>query len=251
MEFLGAPRPGEWRWFHDEPEQSFDAFVTAAPRVPEGAPLVLVPMGDLDPASLEPLVAPPGVAARAAPVVEVPPTFAERRAAGLPAPVTGLVPRLGVAVPLVAVVPAAPLVLVVAREAARCMRERGAGSIVNIASVSGIRGNAGRVAYGASKAGVIAMTQVMAVELAPVGIRVNAIAPGPVETPMVRSMHTEQARAAWMNAVSSRWCSSRGAVNSRFSAATLSRARSSSLRHAAALLPTSSAISPCPNSNTS
>jgi NAD(P)-dependent dehydrogenase (short-subunit alcohol dehydrogenase family) len=90
---------------------------------------------------------------------------------------------------------------VVAREAARCMRERGTGSIVNIASVSGIRGNAGRVAYGASKAGVIAMTQVMAVELASVGIRVNAIAPGPVETPLVRTMHTEQARAAWMSLV--------------------------------------------------
>jgi NAD(P)-dependent dehydrogenase (short-subunit alcohol dehydrogenase family) len=90
---------------------------------------------------------------------------------------------------------------VAAREAARCMRERGAGSIVNIASVSGIRGNAGRVAYGASKAGVITMTQVMAVELASVGIRVNAIAPGPVETPLVRTMHTEQGRAAWLRIV--------------------------------------------------
>jgi NAD(P)-dependent dehydrogenase (short-subunit alcohol dehydrogenase family) len=90
---------------------------------------------------------------------------------------------------------------VVAREAARCMRGRGTGSIVNIASVSGIRGNPGRVAYGASKAGVISMTQVMAVELAPVGIRVNAIAPGPIETPLVRDMHTEQARVGWMGAV--------------------------------------------------
>jgi len=90
---------------------------------------------------------------------------------------------------------------VLAREAARCMRGRGRGSIVNIASVSGIRGNSGRVAYGASKAGVISMTQVMAVELAPVGIRVNAIAPGPIETPLVRDMHTEQARSAWLSAV--------------------------------------------------
>jgi NAD(P)-dependent dehydrogenase (short-subunit alcohol dehydrogenase family) len=93
---------------------------------------------------------------------------------------------------------------VVAREVARCMRARGRGSIVNIASVSGMRGNTGRVAYGASKAGVIAMTQVMAVELAPVGIRVNAIAPGPIETPLVRDLHTEQARAAWLNAVPQR-----------------------------------------------
>jgi NAD(P)-dependent dehydrogenase (short-subunit alcohol dehydrogenase family) len=90
---------------------------------------------------------------------------------------------------------------VAAREAARAMRGRGRGAIVNIASVSGIRGNSGRVAYGASKAGIISMTQTMAVELAPVGIRVNAIAPGPVETPLVRDMHTEQVRAKWINAV--------------------------------------------------
>ena len=87
---------------------------------------------------------------------------------------------------------------VVSREAARRMRTRSQGSIVNIASVSGVRGNSGRVAYGASKAGVINMTQVMAVELASVGIRVNAIAPGPIETPLVLDMHTEQARAGWI-----------------------------------------------------
>jgi len=90
---------------------------------------------------------------------------------------------------------------VASREAARLMRTRGRGAIVNIASVSGIRGNPGRVAYGASKAGVISMTQVMAVELAPAGIRVNAIAPGPIETPLVRDMHTEQVRASWLKAV--------------------------------------------------
>ena len=55
---------------------------------------------------------------------------------------------------------------VVSREAASHMRARGAGSIVNIASVSGIMGNKGRVAYGASKGGVLTMTKVMAVELA-------------------------------------------------------------------------------------
>jgi NAD(P)-dependent dehydrogenase (short-subunit alcohol dehydrogenase family) len=90
---------------------------------------------------------------------------------------------------------------VAAREAARVMRAHSRGAIVNIASVSGIRGNSGRVAYGASKAGVISMTQVMAVELASVGIRVNAIAPGPIETPLVREMHTAQARARWIDAV--------------------------------------------------
>jgi NAD(P)-dependent dehydrogenase (short-subunit alcohol dehydrogenase family) len=70
--------------------------------------------------------------------------------------------------------------------------------------VSGVRGNSGRVAYGASKAGVIHMTKVMAVELAPLGIRVNAIAPGPVATPMVTEVHTVQARAEWMRTVPQR-----------------------------------------------
>jgi NAD(P)-dependent dehydrogenase (short-subunit alcohol dehydrogenase family) len=93
---------------------------------------------------------------------------------------------------------------VVSREAARHMRARGAGSIVNIASVSGVMGNKGRVAYGASKGGVITMTKVMAVELASLGIRVNAVAPGPIETPMVQEIHTPEVRAAWMKTVPQR-----------------------------------------------
>ncbi len=90
---------------------------------------------------------------------------------------------------------------VVAREAARAMKANGGGSIVNIASVSGQRGNLGRSAYGSSKAGVILLTQVMAVELAQDNIRVNAIAPGPIETPLVKVLHTQEARAAWMQTV--------------------------------------------------
>jgi NAD(P)-dependent dehydrogenase (short-subunit alcohol dehydrogenase family) len=93
---------------------------------------------------------------------------------------------------------------VVSREAARHMRARGGGSIINIASVSGIKGNKGRVAYGASKGGVLTMTKVMAVELAPLGIRVNAIAPGPIETPLVQEIHTPEVRAAWMMTVPQR-----------------------------------------------
>ncbi len=89
----------------------------------------------------------------------------------------------------------------VARAAALAMKERGRDSIVNIASVSSLRGNRGRVAYGASKAGVINMTQVLAVELVPLGIRVNAIAPGPIETPSVAAMHTASARSAWIGRV--------------------------------------------------
>lgn len=90
---------------------------------------------------------------------------------------------------------------VVAREAARVMATRRRGAIVNIASVSGLRGNSGRVAYGASKGGVISMTQIMAVELASVGIRVNAIAPGPIETPLVREMHSAASRKLWTERV--------------------------------------------------
>jgi NAD(P)-dependent dehydrogenase (short-subunit alcohol dehydrogenase family) len=93
---------------------------------------------------------------------------------------------------------------VVSREAVRHMRTRGAGSIINIASVSGIKGNKGRVAYGASKGGVLTMTKVMAVELASLGIRVNAIAPGPIETPLVQEIHTPEVRAAWMATVPQR-----------------------------------------------
>ncbi len=82
------------------------------------------------------------------------------------------------------------------REAVRRMAE-GGGAIVNLASVAGNRGSIDRTAYGASKAAVINMTQVMAVELADANIRVNAIAPGPIETQMVAEMHDEQTRAVW------------------------------------------------------
>ena len=89
---------------------------------------------------------------------------------------------------------------IVAREATRFMRGRG-GAIVNIASVSGIRGNEGRVAYGASKGAVLTMSLVMAVEFAPLDIRVNVVAPGPIETPLVRELHDEASRGTWMGTV--------------------------------------------------
>jgi len=82
--------------------------------------------------------------------------------------------------------------------AARWMVKRGQpGAIINLASISGVRASTGRAAYGASKAGVIALTRQMAVELAPHRIRVNALAPGPVDTAMVQAMHTPQTRAAY------------------------------------------------------
>jgi NAD(P)-dependent dehydrogenase (short-subunit alcohol dehydrogenase family) len=65
----------------------------------------------------------------------------------------------------------------------RRMRDGGrGGAIVNIASIQGLRPRAGKAAYAASKAGVIALTQVLAQELAVHGVRVNALAPGPVLT---------------------------------------------------------------------
>lgn len=83
-----------------------------------------------------------------------------------------------------------------------CARAMPPGSaIVNITSVSGLRGNVGRTAYGASKGGVVTLSQVMAVELAERGIRVNVIAPGPIDTPLVAAVHDAAIREIWHQAV--------------------------------------------------
>jgi NAD(P)-dependent dehydrogenase (short-subunit alcohol dehydrogenase family) len=84
-----------------------------------------------------------------------------------------------------------------AQAAARAMLAGGGGRIVNVASISGERGGIGRAAYGAAKAGVVLLTKVMAVELAALGIAVNAISPGPTETEQVRQCHDEATRAAY------------------------------------------------------
>jgi len=73
----------------------------------------------------------------------------------------------------------------VSNAAARKLQSGGGGSIVNLASVSGLFGWPRRAAYSASKAAVVALTRTLAVEWAPGGIRVNAIAPGYVRTEMV------------------------------------------------------------------
>jgi NAD(P)-dependent dehydrogenase (short-subunit alcohol dehydrogenase family) len=86
----------------------------------------------------------------------------------------------------------------VARTAGRLMKDKGGGAIVNISSISGVRGSKGRSAYGASKGAVVVLTQVLANDLGRYNIRVNAVAPGPVDTPMVQAVHTPGDRELWM-----------------------------------------------------
>lgn len=79
------------------------------------------------------------------------------------------------------------------------MRKQGSGAIVNALSLGGLVGIAGRGAYHASKHGVIGLTRSAALEYAARGIRINAVCPGIIETPMVAGMKTSEAEA--MNAL--------------------------------------------------
>ena len=86
------------------------------------------------------------------------------------------------------------------RHVARIMMKQRHGSIINMSSVVGLSGNIGQANYAASKAGIIGLTKSTAKELAARGIRVNAIAPGFVETEMTKVL-SEEARQAAMSMI--------------------------------------------------
>ena len=82
------------------------------------------------------------------------------------------------------------------RAIAPLMRQQRSGSIVNVASIAGIVGSRGQVAYSVAKAGVVGATLAAAKELMPAGVRVNAVAPGFIATPMTDVMSAEM-RQQW------------------------------------------------------
>ena len=81
------------------------------------------------------------------------------------------------------------------------MRKHGSGAIVNIASISGLRASTLRVAYGTSKAALLHFTKQLAVELGTVGIRANAVAPGPVDTEMANLVHSVAIRSDYYDTI--------------------------------------------------
>jgi NAD(P)-dependent dehydrogenase (short-subunit alcohol dehydrogenase family) len=85
--------------------------------------------------------------------------------------------------------------------AAPLMLASGGGAVVNIASISGLRASTLRVAYGTSKAALIHLTRQHAVELGTRGIRVNALAPGPVDTDMAKLVHTVAVRSDYHDVI--------------------------------------------------
>jgi NAD(P)-dependent dehydrogenase (short-subunit alcohol dehydrogenase family) len=78
----------------------------------------------------------------------------------------------------------------VSKHVARIMKAQCAGSIVNLASIEGLEGFQGQAAYNASKGGVVLLTRNMAIDYGPLGVRVNCLCPGFIETPMTNVLKT-------------------------------------------------------------
>ena len=81
------------------------------------------------------------------------------------------------------------------------MVEQRAGALVAVASVSGLFAAPSHAAYGAAKAGLVSLVKTFAVELAPHGVRVNAVAPGAIQTPRVLAITTDERRAETARAI--------------------------------------------------
>jgi len=90
------------------------------------------------------------------------------------------------------------------REAGRVMAANKSGNIVVIASSAAVRPGINSTAYAASKAGVTNFVRAAAIDLAPHGIRVNAVSPGPIDTEMVQKMHTPAYRARFTGLIPQR-----------------------------------------------
>jgi 2,3-dihydro-2,3-dihydroxybenzoate dehydrogenase len=88
-----------------------------------------------------------------------------------------------------------------AQAAAKQMMRRGSGRIVNVASIAGAVPRVNAAAYSVSKAGVRMLTKCLALEVARHGITVNAVAPGPIDTPMLGPVGDDQARARFLHGV--------------------------------------------------
>jgi len=86
------------------------------------------------------------------------------------------------------------------KHAQRSMLKQRSGSIINISSIVGLKGNAGQANYAASKAGIIGFTKSVALELGSRGIRCNAVAPGFIETEMT-SVLDEKTVQSWRDAI--------------------------------------------------
>jgi NAD(P)-dependent dehydrogenase (short-subunit alcohol dehydrogenase family) len=162
--------------------------------------------GDLLAAAMTGLAAPAATLALHCDVSDAPRvTAAVQRAAAHFGRLDALVNNAGIAVfgPLLQTTPedwarvlavnlTGPFLTVLA--AAPIMAAAGGGAVVNITSISGLRASTLRVAYGTSKAGLAHLTKQQAVELGELGIRVNAVAPGPVDTAMAKAVHTPEIR---------------------------------------------------------